>query len=146
MKQITKFKSNDGEEWLTKGQAIERDRLDAKVKKAMKPLGDIPEGVSDGKGWLQHNLETVKKAKDDILDICRDEGMDKSFPAFKSKGRDCHPLSIIGRILDDNGGPLNHAWSRFCRIDEKGREHQQPYFAYTSGPDKSHVCIEDRSN
>ena len=124
--------------------AGDRDALCAKVDAVMAPLGDVPQHVKDGKGWLQHNLETVNKAKDGILDLCRDAGLDDDFPAFRNKGRDCHPLSIIGRILNDRGGPLDKAWNRFCRIDTQGREHQQPFFAYTNGPLAEHVCVETR--
>lgn len=144
MKTITKYQSTDGSEWNIPQDAMARDSLHARVAAAMAPLGDVPQAVSDGKGWLQHNLETVLKAKDDILDICREEGFDKHFPAFKNRGRDCHSRSVIGRILDDNDGPLATAWARFGRIDEHGREHQQCYFAYTAGPDADHVCIETR--
>lgn len=145
MKTLTKYQANDGSEWDTAEEAQKRDELHAKVEAAMAPLGDVPEAVEKGKGWLQHDMETVNVAKDRILDICREEGFNKHFPAFNNPGRDCHPLSIIGRVLNDNGGPLDRAWSRFARIDEQGREHQQCYFAYTGGPESHHICIEDRS-
>lgn len=145
MRAILKFKANDGSEWDDEAAAIKRDKLVEKVDAAMKPLGKVPEAVEDGKGWLQHNLEVVYKAKDDILDICREQGLHEHYPVFNEQGRKCHALSVIGRILDDYHDPLSKAWSRFARIDEKGREHQQCYFAYTNGPAKDHVCVEDRS-
>ena len=144
MKTINKYQSTDGSEWNDHTKAIERDQLCARVDAAMFPLGEVPQGVKDGRGWLQHKLETVNKAKDAILKICRKEGFADNFKAFKSKGRECHPLSVIGRILNDNGGPLDVAWSRFARIDPEGREHQQCYFAYTNGPLPEHVCVESR--
>jgi hypothetical protein len=144
MKTITKYQSIDGSEWNDAMDALKRDYLCELVRSAMAPLGDTPQDVQNGKGWLQHDLETVNLAKDAILDICRAEGFAKNFTAFKSAGRECHSLSIIGRILDDCGGPLNEAWNRFARIDTQGREHQQPYFAYTNGPLLEHVCVESR--
>ncbi len=144
MKTITKYQANDGSEWSNPEDAEKRDALCVKVDAAMQPLGTVPKDVSDGNGWLQHDLETVNRAKDAIMEICQSEGFAESFAAFKNKGRDCHPLSVIGRVLDDFGGPLNRAWNRFCRIDLQGREHQQPFFAYTNGPLPEHVCIEDR--
>ena len=144
METIIKYKSNDGIEWDNQSDAEKRDALCMKVDAVMLPLGKVPEGVTAGKGWLQHDLETINQAKDAILEICREQGYDKSYPSFKERGRNCHPLSFIGRVLDDNGGPLNTAWSRFARIDVQGREHQQCYYAYTGGPARDHVCIESR--
>lgn len=144
MKQITKYQANDGSEWNDESKAIAREELIRIVDAAMAPLGSVPADVESGKGWLQHNLETVNVAKDRILDICREQGMSE-YPAFKCRGRDCHPQSIIGRILSEVGGPLWNAWHRFGKIDTLGREHQQPYFAYTNGPDADHYCVESRA-
>lgn len=144
MKTITKYQSVDGSEWDNMDSAVKRDELCARVKAAMQPLGKVPEDVEAGKGWLQHNVEVVNQAKDAILDICREEGFADSYPVFKNPGRECHPFCIVGRILDDNGGPLSEAWSRFGRIDPQGREHQQGYYAYSNGPLPEHVCVESR--
>ena len=144
METITKYRANNGSEWADKAKAEERDALCFTVDEIMKPLGDIPQAVTDGKGWLQHNLETVLCAKDAILDVCRAKGFNKTFPAFNNKDRDCHAMSIIGRVLMDHDGPLSVAWNRFCKIDDKGREHQQPYFAYTKGPLLEHIRVEVR--
>lgn len=144
MKPIIKYQATDGSEWNSPDDARSRDALCEKVNVAMKPLGRTPRAVEDGKGWLQHDLETVLKVKDAIIEICREQGMAKSFPVFSNPGRKIHPMSVVGRILDDHGGPLNEAWNRFCRIDEQGREHQQPYYAYTNGPLPEHVCVETR--
>lgn len=145
MKAVIKYQANDGSEWNTAEQAETRDKLHIQVEAIMAPLGQVPEAVRDGRGWLQHELETVLTAKDGILELCRSFGYDINYPVFKNPGRECHALGIIGRILSDDGGPLGRAWSRFGRIDEQGREHQQPYYAYTAGPLPEHVCIEDRS-
>jgi hypothetical protein len=145
METITKYRAKDGSEWGRAHEATKRDKLCDKIEKAMLPLGEVPKDVRNGKGWLQHELETVFKAKDAILEICREEGYQKHFKQFESKGRDCHPLSIIGRILNDFGGPLDIAWRRFARIDLIGREHEQCYYAYTNGPLPEHYCVEDRT-
>ena len=146
MKTITKYIADDGSEHSDADAALRRDALVRKVAEAMQPLGEVPQDVQRGKGWLHHDLETVYQAKDRILDICREEGWANHFPVFKNRGRDCHPGCVISRILNDNGGPLDAAWSRFYRIDELGREHQQGYYAYTAGPAPDHVCVEDRRN
>ncbi len=142
---ITKFQSIDGVQWTSEKDALKRDALCTRVDAAMAPLGETPKAVKDGKGWLQHDLETVLCAKDAILEICREQGLNKHWECFNAQGRKCHPLSIIGRILDDNDGPLNNAWRRFCNIDDQGREHQQCYYAYTAGPTPSQCCVESRA-
>jgi len=113
MIEIHKYKATDGSEWKSASEAIHRDRLHAACLEAMLPLGDVPEQVKKGKGWVQHDLEVVKQCKDQIIELCREEGFDKSWDTFKNRGRDIHLLSIVGRILDDHGGPLNTAWIRF---------------------------------
>lgn len=144
MKEITQFKSNDGSTWATVSEALKRDNLLSAVNLVMQPLGDVPEEVVKGNGWLQHNPDTVTKAKQGILDLCKPD-FAETWPVFNQPAQKVHPLSIVGRILDDAGGdPRSTAWGRFCRIDSEGREHQQCYYAYTAGPDKDHVCIEDR--
>ncbi len=154
MKTITKYQTTDGCEFTDQDKAATHEELCLKVQAAMLPLGDVPRAVQDGKGWLQHDLETVLQAKDDILEICRAQddileicraqGYAEHYPVFNNPGRECHPLSIIGRILNAFSGPLDTAWSRFARIDAQGREHQQRYYAYTNGPHPEHVCVEDR--
>ena len=140
----TKFVSTDGSEWDTEEAAIKRDNLVERINQIMQPLGSIHPDVEAVKGWVQHDLEVVNTAKDKILDLCRELKYNEDFPAFNNKGRDCHPLSIIGRVISDWGGPLDTAWRRFCCIDVQGREHEQPYYAYTGGPYKDHYCVEDR--
>jgi hypothetical protein len=139
VKAIIKYQAADGSEHASQELAEARDVLCLKVDNAMLALGSVPQGVSDGKGWFQHDLELVNQAKDAILEICRESGLHKNFPVFNHQGRECHAMSVIGRILDDIGGPLSDAWSRFARIDIQGREHQQPFFAYTNGPLPEHV-------
>ena len=144
METIIKYKTKDNREFSDKTEADNHEILIGKVEQVMKPLGTVPKDVRDGKGWLQHRIEIVNTAKDQILDLCREQGLDKQYSVFSNQGRECHPLSIIGRILSDIGGPISRAWARFGRIDELGREHQQQYYAYTNGPADYHVCIEDR--
>lgn len=144
MKEITQFQANDGSTWPTVETALKRDNLLSAVNLIMEPLGDVPEDVTKGKGWLQHDPAKVIQARQGILDLCKPDYAE-AYPVFNTPAEKVHPLSIIGRILDDAGNdPRSLAWGRFCRIDAQGREHQQCYYAYTAGPDKDHVCIEDR--
>jgi hypothetical protein len=143
MEAVTKYKANDGSLWDSESAATERDELIKEVNAAMAPLGERNEAMSDGKGWVQHQLETVLRAKDAIIGIVRARKVIPEDVLQGRAGRAIHPFSIVGRYLDDRGGPLNSAWSRFMSIDEMGREHQQPYFA-KNGPDREHYCIETR--
>lgn len=141
---VIRYRSEDGSEWKSEVEAIKQDTLLLKIQIAMFPLGDVPIDVKDGKGWLQHDLSVVNKAKQGILDLCKEEGFSEDWPQFNEPADKVHPLSIVGRILDDSGGLLSDAWRRFGRIDVDGREHQQCYYAYTSEPEPEHICIEDR--
>ncbi len=147
MKKITKYQANDGSEWHSGAEAMERDKLIARVLVAMAPLGDTPQCVMEQKGYIQHDVAVVNNAKEAILQICRDQGMAENFEVFNHHGSEVHPRSIVGRILNDLGGPLDEAWSRFARIDAQGREHDQPYFAYGAGKDEkrwNYPCVLDR--
>jgi hypothetical protein len=44
------------------------------------------------------------------------------WPCFRAEAKHVHPFSIVGRILDDQGGPVRH-----------GVEWQQPYFVEHGG-------------
>ena len=52
---------------------------------------------------------------------------------------DVHPRSWAGRFFDDSGGPLADAWARLSRIDERGREWQQPYYVDHPNPEAKAV-------
>lgn len=142
MTTLTIYKANDGSEHRTAEAARHCDLLFEKVKAIMSPLGVQHDGSN--KGWIQHNPTLVVVCRDAILQLCEEEGYSKDFHAFKNRGPKVHPMSIIGRILGDYGGPIDTAWRRFGNIDPQGREHQQCYYAYTNGPEPEHICIEDR--
>lgn len=134
MQAIVKYRSLDGSEWKDEVSAVKRDSLHLLCEAAMAPLGEVPEAVKDGKGWLQHDPETVTRCKQLILDLCKEEGYGKHFKAFNEPAEKVHPLSIVGRVLSDDNGPLSTAWNRFSRIDAEGREHQQCLLRLQGGP------------
>lgn len=144
MKAILKYQANDGSEWSKESDAKNRDDMMLRVEEAMAPLGPKPTREQEDKGWIQHNPETVIQCMQGILDLCKPD-FAPSCPVFNTPAKDVHPMSIIGRILCDSGsGPRETAWRRFANIDPHGREHEQPYYAYTAGPRPEHVCVEDR--
>ena len=110
----------------------------------MAPLGERSPDLLAGKGWIQHNPKTVARCWQALLDVCLEEGYGESFSAFKQPGDLVHPLSSVGRVMSEAPAPIASAGSRFGCIDPQGREHQQRYFAHTSGPEKSHIRLETR--
>lgn len=140
------YTTADGTRFDTEEEAKAHEVLVAKINAAMAPLGETPEAVEDGKGWLQHRPANVAKAKSTLCKLIAPQ-LEADWPhlakAMRQTPQEVHPMSLVGRILSDFGGPLNNAWGRFGRIDGQGREHQQSYFAL-NGPGKEHVCVEDR--
>lgn len=137
MKKITKYKSIDGDEFDNEQQALERDELVKRVEDAMNPLGERPDNINDG--WIQHDIKDVIRVKCALLELAKPifKSFTKILKAIEDDPESIHPMSSVGRVLDDCGGPINYAWGRLCCIDAQGREHNQPYFAI-NGPDKGH--------
>jgi hypothetical protein len=54
----------------------------------------------------------------------------ESYPEWKTWNvNTINPFSIVGRVLDDCGGPINTAWHRLMCYDfDKGRQYDQPYY------------------
>jgi len=136
----TFYIAEDGDKFDSAEKCTAHENLVERIRKIMEPLkipDDAAEKVSNHAGHWQHDIETVYAAREDILSICREQqkvaGNENLYPAFKHHGREVHPLSVVGRILDDIGGPLNDAWRRFAMIDPAGREWQQCFYAYTAG-------------
>jgi len=139
LRTITKYQANDGSEYNNAAAAYARDLLLVETETVMSQLGEIPEDVKSGKGWLQHKINNVNRCRKAILKLCIFYLPDYSDIFHGNPGRN----SYVGRILDDNGGPLCDAWNRLCCIDDHAREHQQQYFA-NNGPEPDHMCIESR--
>jgi len=140
MQIVERYQAEDGTFFEDAALCVKHENLCRVVDLTMAPLG---ERLANAPGWIQHAPEVVVQCRMDIMELCREQGLAKMFPVFLNQ--DAHPMSAVGRILDDIGGPLRRAWGRFATIDEQGREHNQPYYAI-NGPAAEHVCIEDRVN
>ena len=79
---------------------------------------------SAGDYYVQHIPEVLEKVQREFLDLCYQETDNKIFLSEK-----VHRQGIVGRYLDDGGGPLYKGWYRFMCIDDEYREWGQPYFA-----------------
>ena len=134
--QITKWVANDGSEWRALADAEARDKLVDAIADVMAPLGRDRQ-LRDNQ-FIQHDPHSVLRCRVGILKLAAKEF--PSFAIFRHEPLEVvHPMSAAGRILDDCGGPLCQAWNRFMRIDELGREWQQPYFA--ANPPADAECV-----
>lgn len=142
---ITQYKTIDGAIFDTEEAAHKHEILVAAIEKAVKPLGKRLEYHKSQEGWVWHKKENVEKAKLDLLKLIRP--LAKNFPELlediDKNPLSIHPMSFIGRLLDDNDTPIKKGWGRLQCIDDLYREHNQPYFAL-NGPDKDMICVEDR--
>jgi hypothetical protein len=125
MEAITKYKARDGSEWASEAEARATENLLDVVDEIMAPLGP-PVSVRPEE-YVQHNAGTVLAARAAIVKLCAKRL--PGFPIFHHEpAEEVSPFSVAGRILDDIGGPLSVAWCRFMKIDDQGREWEQPYF------------------
>lgn len=115
--------------------------LEARVQAAMAPLGLTP--YLQSHQYVQHDVEACLQAKRNILAMVRERWSAETYPVLLNPDDAIHPMSILGRILCDSGGPLNDAWSRFTAMDfTNGREFEQPYFTLHQG--EATEMLEDR--
>ena len=129
MKAITKYRADDGAEFDCIERCERHERLCADIAKAMEPMGERPK-LGDG-DHFEHAVKDCLQVKRNMLAIVRRE-LDPEgtrFPVLKHPDDAIHPMSAVGRIVDDYGGLLNKAWGRLCCISfTTGREYEQPYF------------------
>lgn len=117
--------------------------ISEEVERALRPLGARP--LLEWRQYRQHPVVAVDLVKHALVALAERESPAIREVMEKARAQgltniDAHPFSIIGRILDDMGGPLNAAWGRLMCIDEQGREWPQPYFAlHPEDPDVVHA-------
>lgn len=127
MKTALTYIANDGTHFDNEKDAKERDDIVRQVDAAMHPLGKIATLSSDE--FIQHDRYDCMAVKRDVFNLAK-KLYGTGFACFSHDADDVHPLSVVGRILDDCGGPLSKAWSRLARINwENYREYQQVYYA-----------------
>jgi hypothetical protein len=126
MEEVIKYKALDGSVFNTKKECLDYEVIIAKVNSIMCGFVKRPESsdFTNGKGYIQHDISTVNKAKKDITDYGN-----KLFNSSCGFG-------FIGRYFDDSGKKcLYTAWGRLNCMDDKGREWGQGYYAVN--PDKA---------
>lgn len=143
METITKYKAIDGKEFVNEKDCLDYEDLIKRVNSIMKDLYPLPQNdgceFSNGKGFIQHDLSTIKKVKLSLLNEI-EKYIDHKWVQQTKNDESAHP-SFVDRLLDDYSiAPLQEAWYRIYCIDNLGREFGQPY--YTSNPEKAElVCI-----
>lgn len=129
MKQITKFKADDGTEFDDRDACAEYEQNAMRIQRIMArlPVTDIR-----GEGFVQLDRDAVLGVQRDL--VLMFEGM---YPGMKDQHTEYARnatvpagMTLIGRYIDDCSiGPLRQAWGRLMRIDKQFREYEQPYFA-----------------
>jgi len=112
--------------------------LEDKIKKIMSKLtingfDNFNASFSNGKGYIQHNVNTVNEVTCEIIQLAYCNGnygndvdkLKKTLARVPLKG--FRQNSIVGRYLDST--PFWSSYSRLVCIDYKGREFGQAYFA-----------------
>jgi hypothetical protein len=139
--------AKDGTRFDSEADALAHESLLEKIAVALAPLGSTPGDVADGNGWVQHSRDSFVAAKTALCALVApaiEDGWPRAAAICRAAPIEVHPMGIVGRILSESRSPLGDAWNRFTRIDDKFREHQQPFYAL-HGPESRHVCVEDRS-
>lgn len=131
MKEITKWKAEDGCEFINKEECINYENLCAQVETIMSVFPKRPENdrcsFANGNGFIQLSEKIVNNARYELLDLIATKIDHKWIK--QSKKENIHP-SYVSRLVNEYGiRPFCNAWSRFECIDKQWREWGQPYFA-----------------
>ena len=139
-KQITMFEANDGTRFDSLERAETHDLVETTVATIMAVLPDPPAGDfgNDRRGYWQQNPTMVLKVRVALIELALELKVcngwfNEHIEETGHKPEDFHPLGIAGRIMSEGAPrPLDLAWHRLCRIDDRGREWEQPFFAINS--------------
>lgn len=132
MRAITRYESNDGENFATRAEAIARDNLVNACNVAMIVLPERRD-IDSGR-YVQRDRERCLQAKRNMLAVLRERFKSSDYKVFDNPDDDIHPSSFVGRLASECDGPISRAWSRLMCIDmATGREYDQPFFANNPG-------------
>lgn len=141
-KAVTMYEANDGTRFSSLAAAESHDAVEARVRAIMAALPDPPAGDfgNERRGYWQQNPTAVLAARVALVELALEFEVCNGWfnSAVEEDGHrpaDFHPLGVAGRVMSEGApAPLDRAWRRLCRIDDRGREWEQPYFAIN--PDK----------
>jgi hypothetical protein len=126
IEQVIEYVADDGRRFSQKQVCEDYEREFAEVTSIMKTL-PVPD--------LRHG-EFVRVEKTLLLNVRRClwklivNKYGDAWPEWKTwNADDVHPMSIVGRVLDDCDFPIERAWRRLACFDfDNGRICEQPYF------------------
>lgn len=125
---VTEYVTSDGSVFRKSDEAEAYEKEWEAVEQIMRriPRTDLKDGE-----YVTHSPEFLRDIRRCLWTLVIEKFKDDmSLRHWRESNPDeVHPLSIVGRILGDCGGPLSKAWnqlSRFCFAS--GREFDQPYF------------------
>lgn len=78
----------------------------------IKPIKDrLPINKIDSYQYIQHDKEFLLQIKRDLWDVVLSK-YGEEYPKWKEcNADDVLPTSVVGRVLDDYGGPISELWS-----------------------------------
>ena len=126
---VTQYTTSDGRKFLDHYKALAREGL----IEALTPIKSlIPEIKLKHGTYVEVDKELMFQYRRMLWPLVLNAiKADTEWPEIAKWDVDnVPPRSMIGRILDDHGGPIKDAWSRMSSWDfETGRIFDQPYFA-----------------
>ena len=124
---VTEYVAKDGTRFK---DAILAQAYEDELTKVEPILAIIPDSKVEGGFYVQHNVAFLRTIKRRLWEVVLSK-YGKSYPKWKEKDADeVSPFSMVGRVLDDCGGPIANAWGKLMRFNfDNGREYEQPYFA-----------------
>lgn len=132
MKEITKYKAEDGLEFNDKVECVEHERSCIMVSIIMERLPNRPDDCSftNGSGYIQHGSNLLEVRNDFLRFVSKQYNIThKWVEQTINKGFEVHP-SYVGRLIGECcPNTISKHWYRFMCIDSKLREWGQPYYA-----------------
>lgn len=122
------YAAQDGSAFYSRAQAEAHEHKIEECERALGLLADaepFKDGMRSGAGYVQQKRWRVEACKRILVVL-----LDEEFPYLKVLEWEAQsPWGMAGRAASEGSKPLALAWSRLARIDEQGREWEQPYFA-----------------
>ena len=136
MKEIIKYQSNDGAEFINREDCLKYEEVCFRVSGILKRLPEKPDtcDFSNGDGFIQHDEKYFLEARKSLLVIAGEHIKHKWIE--QSINDDTVDPSWAGRLIGEIGNKsLDKAWYRVSCTDKSYREFGQPY--YVSNPDRA---------
>lgn len=126
MRPVTRWQSDDGNEYGTEAECIAHEALDAKVAAIMAPLPKRPK-LGDGQFFRHADTAPIIAARLALVELAG-EMTDDVRPMLAS-GNPMLDYGLDKMMGERHGGEISCAWGRLVIIDRQGREWSRPYYA-----------------